>query len=214
MTKKQFITFNPYFFYPFFIWIIAAGALQFFFTKEELFRVVNTNSNAIIDSFIYYITWIGQAEIIIPVLLFLFIYNEYRTWWYFVTALLCNIIPFFLQQLLKFYYDEPRPINYFHNAQWIHYVTGWPVLYNRSFPSGHTEGAFRLLCFLSFLLPVNKRKYGLLFFFIALFVGYSRIYLTAHFFEDVYVGSLVGVLTTTIFYAIMIPYKKQRKHLQ
>jgi membrane-associated phospholipid phosphatase len=36
-------------------------------------------------------------------------------------------------------------------------------------------------------------------FFVALMVGYSRMYLSQHFFEDVTVGSVVGVMVTVIW---------------
>ena len=34
----------------------------------------------------------------------------------------------------------------------------------------------------------------------AILVGYSRIYLSQHFFEDVYAGSIIGVVITIIVY--------------
>lgn len=37
-------------------------------------------------------------------------------------------------------------------------------------------------------------------FVLALLAAYSRIYLSQHFFADVYAGSLIGVLTTILVY--------------
>jgi len=45
-----------------------------------------------------------------------------------------------------------------------------------------------------------------LFFIVALLVGYSRMYVAAHFFADVYVGSIVGVVITTLCYVLMTKY--------
>jgi membrane-associated phospholipid phosphatase len=91
----------------------------------------------------------------------------------------------------------------------MHYRPEWPVLLERSFPSGHSEGAFSFLCFLSLLLPYRYNKLGILFFLLALTVCYSRIYLAAHFFEDVYAGSIIGTVATTLIFSFMVRYKKQ-----
>jgi membrane-associated phospholipid phosphatase len=83
----------------------------------------------------------------------------------------------------------------------------WPKLYHNSFPSGHTTGAFCLFCFLSFLLPAGKKWIGLIFFEMAVAVGYSRIYVAAHFYTDVYAGSIIGTVTCVVMFAIMTYFK-------
>ncbi len=154
----------------------------------------------------YSITHLGQAEIVIPVLLLLLVLPSFRNWWYFVVATVCNIVPMLAQQGMKAWFDEPRPLKYFNDAPWIHKLSHWPSLYHHSFPSGHTEGAFCFFCFLSLLLYRKHRHWALLFFVLAFLVGYSRMYLAAHFFADVYVGSIVGVVITTICYVLMTEY--------
>ena len=89
----------------------------------------------------------------------------------------------------------------------MHYLASWPSLVNNSFPSGHSEGAFSFFCLASLLLPEKYSRFGFLFFMLALGVGYSRIYLTAHFFEDVYAGSIIGGIVTTIIYSFMYQFK-------
>jgi membrane-associated phospholipid phosphatase len=49
----------------------------------------------------------------------------------------------------------------------------------------------------------DTKKFGALFFVLAMGVGYSRMYLAAHFFSDVYVGSVLGTGITTIGYLLM-----------
>jgi membrane-associated phospholipid phosphatase len=50
------------------------------------------------------------------------------------------------------------------------------------------------------MLAFSSRVYGmqLFYFILALLVGYSRIYLGHHFFKDVYVGSIIGFITSLI----------------
>ena len=45
----------------------------------------------------------------------------------------------------------------------------------------------------------NNKAWGLVFLLIACLVGYSRMYLSEHFFEDVTAGSVLGVILTVIW---------------
>jgi len=191
------------------LWAMVGGLLLWNFTRLELFAGINTHYNATADVVMYYATWMGQPEVIIPSLLALMSIQSLRTRWYFVTATVCNIIPLLVQQVLKAMLQHPRPLRlYGDNRSWIHYLDTWPQLTGRnSFPSGHSEGAFSFFCFLSLLLPAKYRFFGLLFFMLALMVAYSRIYLAAHFFEDIYTGSLIGAFTTTLLFAVMNVWK-------
>lgn len=172
----------------------------------QLFTFFNSHHTPFWDGVMYCITHLGQAEVVIPVLLLLFLLPAFRSWWYFVVAIVCNIVPMLAQQGMKAWFDEPRPLKYFNDAPWIHKLPHWPSLYHHSFPSGHTEGAFCFFCFLSLLLYRTHRHWALLFFVLALMVGYSRMYLAAHFFADVYMGSIVGVVVTTLCYVLMTEY--------
>ena len=182
-------------------------------SKQWLFAAVNVHNNQSGDIFMYYATFLGQPEVVIPVLAILLLVPALRNWWYFFTALICNICPLLVQQLLKRMFHAPRPLNYFHSAKWIHHLPEWPELLRNSFPSGHSQGAFSFFCFLSLLLPAKYRAFGFVFFIFAITVCYSRLYLAAHFFADVYAGSLIGGLTTTLLYTIMSRYKPANKTL-
>jgi len=188
---------------PFLVWIVVGALLQICFTQQQLFAAVNGHYSAATDVVMYYVTIMGEGLTVTIILLALLFMPSLRNWWYFRTALACSLVPFFAQQFLKTAFFLPRPLNYFHRASWIHVSPSWPLLMERSFPSGHSEGAFSLFCFLSLLLPADKQRYGLLFFFLALAVGYSRMYLAAHFFEDVYAGSLIGGSFTLFTYLVM-----------
>jgi membrane-associated phospholipid phosphatase len=203
LPRNQYISFNQYFLFPFLFWVIAGGILLINFNAEDMFFYVNTHNTPLADTLLYYTTWMGEGYFIIPVLLLVLAWPAYRNWWYVFTAILCNLIPFFIQQSLKSFFDAPRPLNYFHHATWIHLSPNWPVLLWRSYPSGHSEGAFCFFCFLSLLLPVRYRGFGLAFFILAMAVGYSRVYLAAHFFADVYTGSIIGAVMCTLIYSVM-----------
>lgn len=140
-----------------------------------------------------YVTSMGEALFIIIVLLALMLFKERnRNLWYFIAATLSGVLPSVTSQLIKTAEHAPRPLKLLENVSWVHALPEWPRLMERSFPSGHTTGAFSLFCFIAMLLPKEKRVHGALFFILALSVAYSRMYLAAHFFEDVYAGSILG----------------------
>ena len=155
MLRKRHFLYNPFFLIPFLAWVITGGILLLNYSAKDLFFYINQNHNPAADTVMYYTTWMGEGYFIIGVLLFLMALPWFRNWWYFFTALFCNIIPFFILQMIKSYYDAPRPINYFNHAAWIHLSKGWPELLYRGYPSGHSEGAF---CFFCFLRKSKMRK--------------------------------------------------------
>jgi membrane-associated phospholipid phosphatase len=187
--------------------MMGGGLLLFFFSKEMLFAVVNTHHSLLADVIFYYISQLGEAHTIVLCLLVMLGISSLRNWWYFATATLCNIVPTILEQWMKKLYSAPRPLNYFHHAAWIHVKENWPQLMNNSFPSGHSTGSFAFFCFLSLLLKERYRKFALLFFAMALAVCYARIYLAAHFFGDVYTGSIIGCITCLLMFALMRKYQ-------
>jgi len=105
-----------------------------------------------------------------------------------ITALLKNLA----------FADHVRPSVFFEGKAQLNFVQGVEIYRYHSFPSGHTSSAFALFFMLSILF--NNKKWAPVFFFCALLVGVSRVYLLEHFFRDVYAGTLVGVVTTTVFY--------------
>jgi len=189
------------------VWTVVGGIMLMTISKEHLFEAVNTTYAGWSDVLFYYLTYMGQAEVIAPVLLLLMLLPALRNWWYLALAAACNLIPFLLDQLLKSIFDQPRPRLLYYDRLWMHYQPHWPVYLSRSFPSGHSAGAFSFFCFLALILPAGNRSLGLIFFVMALLVCYSRMYLAAHFFEDVYAGSILGGYLTLFIYHLMEQYK-------
>jgi membrane-associated phospholipid phosphatase len=54
---------------------------------------------------------------------------------------------------------------------------------------------------------MRPKKIAALFFFCALAVGYSRIYLSQHFLLDVFFGSLIGTIGTLIVFSEAVRFK-------
>jgi len=113
-------------------------------------------------------------------------------------------------QIVKQTWDEPRPIKFFSehfpNIH-LHQVAGVHLHTSHSFPSGHTITAFAF--FLALTYFTKRPMLHFIYFVFALFVGFSRIYLSQHFALDVLVGSLIGVAVTISwqFYIEKLPLK-------
>jgi len=108
-------------------------------------------------------------------------------------------------QLLKnFVFDDiNRPSWFFKyfSENSIQTIEGMDLNIHNSFPSGHTTTAFAL--YVSILLLTKKSKWTLFLTLLALVAGYSRVYLSQHFFVDIYFGSLMGTLWALLIFVAL-----------
>lgn len=107
--------------------------------------------------------------------------------------------------VLKKMFNRPRP---YHSVSNVHmyykFTEKWSTtpqlkekVYGKShsMPSNHATNMFAIAILLSFYF----RRFWPVFYLIALFVGYSRIYLGDHFPLDVFVGAVAGTLIGLLF---------------
>ncbi len=205
--QKPYTSYNPYFLIPFGIWLVVGGVLLATNGDEAIFRFVNLHHSSFLDVFMFRSTLLGEGLVIGLVLLVLLGLSRFRNWWYFTAAVVCNVLPSIITQVIKRSVDAPRPLKFFNEAAWIHSLPEWPRLMEHSFPSGHTCGAFGFFTLLALLLPPKHRIWGGLFIIFALLVAYSRIYLAVHFMVDVYVGSIIGTGFTLVIITLMNRYQ-------
>lgn len=189
--------------------LIIALSLKFFYTKETLFLAVNLNHNALADQFFKFLTHVGDGLMFIVIVVIL-LFVEYRKS---ILAFAIYIVSSQIAQFLKrvVFEEVPRPKKYFEGLQELHFVDGVQVHNMMSFPSGHTTSAFALAAFLT-LIAKNKNV-GCIYLIIAILIAYSRMYLAQHFFEDVMMGSIIGVFSafiTTYFLQRSNWYKNQK----
>ncbi|KOH42603.1 hypothetical protein NC99_45580 [Sunxiuqinia dokdonensis] len=92
--------------------------------------------------------------------------------------------------------DRARPFNYFYYDDFHRFIYTAELNYHYSFPSGHSMTIFAAMSL--FAVLAGKQWAGVVFFIAALVIGFTRIYLLQHFFLDVYVGSVLGVLSTIL----------------
>ncbi len=167
----------------------------------------NSYHHPLFDVFNTYTTYLGDG-FTAALLIIMMLGVKYR---FFIIVGLANVLAAIIAQVLKrFVFDEVvRPKKFFEGLQELYFVPGIENHLYNSFPSGHTTCAFAL--YFSCALIVRKNYFKLIFFVLALLTAYSRIYLSQHFFEDVYAGSIIGVVTS--FFVFYFVQKKDHPRL-
>ena len=179
------------FFILYIILLCACLVIKVMFSKEAIYFAVNSRHCSFADQIAPYVTDMGNGWTIIILSALLVLYN-YRTAFLMITSYAVTSL---LAQVVKYIFDAPRPTLYFKDQlSRIHLVKGVDMLQYHSFPSGHTVTAFSAAVVIVYL--TKNKKWGILLLMMAAAIGYSRMYLSQHFFEDVTAGSVIGVVIT------------------
>lgn len=175
-------------------------------SKADKHLEFNSFHNSFFDFFFYYFTFLGDGVTALIITIIIVAINFRNA----IFVGLSNIISALITQLLKHtvFDDVVRPKKFFEGMHDLYLVPGVDNYLYNSFPSGHSTCAFALYFSLAILIENKFLKLGC--FVIAFLVGYSRIYLSQHFFEDVYAGSLIGVSTTLIVYYFFMKINNRR----
>ncbi|MEN0056530.1 MAG: phosphatase PAP2 family protein [Mucilaginibacter sp.] len=183
---------------PFFILYLpvlcACLIIKFIYSRESIYFAVNGLNSLWADAIMPYITDLGEGltVLLLAAIIALFSYRK--------ALLLASsfAVTSIMAQILKYIFDAPRPRVYFvHELSRIHFVKGLYILGTHSFPSGHTVTAFSAGVVISYLC--KNKSWGIAALLVAMLVGYSRMYLSQHFFEDVMAGSVIGVIVTVFW---------------
>lgn len=186
---------------PVFLWlyiILLFLVLPFvvMFDKGQTHLIINQFHHPNFDIFFKNITHLGDGLFAIFIG-FLLLFFSYR---YSILIVSTYAISGIIVQLLKklVFFDIDRPFRFFGDLVKLHWVDGVEILKKESFPSGHSATAFAL--FTCMAIIINQKYFQVLFFFVALLIAFSRVYLSLHFLTDIIAGSVVGVLVTWAVY--------------
>lgn len=183
-----------YFFNLLLLFVAAGAILLLVVPKGELELTINSYHTKFADTFFLYATYIGDGWTYF-LFLFALLFVKRK---YFYLAAIAGIICTIVTNSLKLFVfpDAERPVNYFQGKAALHFIEGAPVLHLGSFPSGHSLSVFSMFCLLSYM--VKNKNWQWLFFVLSFTAGFSRIYLLAHFKEDVYTGAITGTLISVL----------------
>lgn len=198
------------FFILYFTFLLVGGYLLFVYSKSSIHIYFNQYHSEVSDFIFKYLTHLGDGWSAALVGLIFLVFRSKRAG---LLVWLSAILGGILSQLMKHlvFGQTPRPAKFFGevNPYVLHYVDGVDMNYVNSMPSGHTTAAFAMCLSIAFIY--QKRQMDSAMFILALLIGVSRIYLSQHFFEDVYMGSIVGVLSAIIVYSILYSPKNLEK---
>ena len=187
---------NRDFFVPFLLFCALYTSLLGIYDNTNLFLFVNRHHSDFADQLFFYWTNLGDG-IIAALFIIVLLWISFRdALTFLVITLLITIIVNILKDHI--FPEMNRPVSYFGSSQVLHLVSGYKPPILSTFPSGHTATAFSVGLYLSFLIKNRFAKF--LLFLTAFFVGYSRMYLSAHFPADVLAGAAIGVLLTLLCY--------------
>lgn len=187
-----------------------AGYFLLSYGKVQIHAEINQLvGNTFFDKFFYYITYLGDGNIAIVLLLLILMYN---------TRLgICCLISFLLAALItssiKFglYNDAMRPAFVFdwYTTIKLKFVEGSERLVQLSFPSGHSTQAFAI--FICLALFAKKHGVKFLWLFVALLTAFSRVYLSMHWLVDITVGSIIGSASAMLLFYMVVYKNRFRK---
>jgi len=197
IIKKHRAYFALYF--PF---VIIVGYLVFAYSKTSIHLYFNQFHTPFFDQFFKYLTYLGDGWPIAFIAVFYLVFIGIRQGFLIGFSVLFSSA---ITQIFKHFVfgGTLRPGTYFKDIdpQTLHLVEGVDLHAVYSLPSGHTTAAFALTVSIAFIY--NTRKMDTMMFILGALIGWSRVYLSQHFLEDVFMGSIIGILGTIVIYSLL-----------
>lgn len=170
-------------------------------SKEQLFFLLHDARSPAADIFFKYITHLGEGLIAGVIVISVALFHFGRAAFLLSTFLFSGLLAQIFKKLI--FSSALRPSAWFENPAQVHLIDGVTLYKFNSFPSGHTTTAFA--AFLGLTLVAKNKSWGYVCLVVAVLVGYSRVYIGQHFFEDIYFGSLIGVSSALLMWAVFYP---------
>lgn len=182
------------FLYSFAVFLLL-GIVVFLATRHgDVVLFVNHYSGEEWDALMLFLTDLGLGTVVAAVMVALLFWKVR----FGLTGLVSlGLVAIFTNVGKKMLFAErARPFNYFYYDDFHRFIYTAELNYHYSFPSGHSMTIFAAMSL--FAVLAGKQWAGMVFFVAALVIGFTRIYLLQHFFLDVYVGSILGVISTML----------------
>ena len=179
-------------------WLLIGGITLLWFDKVDIHLYINKQHSAWADVFFKYATHLGDGLFGSAVVLLLLLFRFKLA----ISTLIAFAGSGLFTQVLKrqIFDDHFRPSKFFADIADLHFVEGVALHSSYSFPSGHSTASFSIFIVLAL---ISKNKLAQVICIItAILSAFSRVYLSQHFFEDIYVGSIIGSLFAISFYLI------------
>lgn len=192
-----------FFVFLYVVFLIGVSYMLINYSRNEGTILVNGSWTELQDLIFIYSTHLGGGQItLITVVIFALFLSVRKSIVIFSSFIFTAIITQLLKHVV--FPDAMRPFielwDGFKSGD-LHLALSEELMKKgNSFPSGHTTSAFSLFIILT--LFSKKPAYGLFFGSLAILASYSRVYLAQHFFEDIFLGSIIGILGTLLVYFV------------
>ena len=160
--------------------------------KLSLHIFFNGFANPIGDFLMPHLTNVGDGLVLLLFAFFVFLFRSRKLA---LILFIAFLVSSGLVQFLKHFVFENhmRPMYVFQHVKGFHQIKNFHYHMSQSFPSGHATSSFVLFTFIA--MNYAKSAKGQIVCFIgALFFAFTRVYLSQHYFEDMFVGSMIGFL--------------------
>ncbi len=174
------------------------------FNKLSLHLYLNQFHTSFFDFFFKYTTHLGDG-IMFGVLILIFFFVKRKMALVFLTSgILTLVMTHFFKKII--FKGVPRPVGAL-GEESLYLVKGVKMAYWNTFPSGHTITAFAIFTILCLYFRKSTLQY--LWLGLALVAGISRVYLSQHFWVDVFVGSIIGIFIGFVSMGLFCPKRNK-----
>ncbi len=160
--------------------------------KLSLHLYFNSFHSKIGDFIMPIFTNVGDGLFLLLVAFFVFLFRSKKLA---IILFIAFLVSSGLVQFLKHFVFENymRPMYVFQHVKGFHQIKNFHYHLSQSFPSGHSTSSFVLFTFVAMNLAKSWST-QILCFIAALFFAFTRVYLSQHYFEDMFVGAVIGFL--------------------
>jgi membrane-associated phospholipid phosphatase len=160
--------------------------------KLSLHLYFNSFHSKIGDITMPHLTNVGDGLFLLLVAFLVFLFRSRKLA---LILFIAFLISSGLVQFLKHFVFENhmRPMYVFQHVKGFHQIKDFHYHMSQSFPSGHSTSSYVLFTFIAMNFAKTWQT-QILCFLGALFFAFTRVYLSQHYFEDMFAGAMIGFL--------------------
>lgn len=172
------------------------------FKKKSFFLLINQHHHPLLDQVLPYISYLGSGYLYLGLMTFLGLMRIPNRQGLIGGLSYVLVVIIAKSMKLLFYPNYARPTEVF-SSQMLHLLPNIQLKTASGFPSGHAATAFAMASFILLFRQSNALWPTVLLLTMASVVAFSRVYMSQHFYTDIYAGAVVGSLTTILFHWVL-----------